>query len=199
MEIWWATQPLAGTIGEAYLRDVRGIRMPLWPDDLRFHPSCPRHGDQLPAVVALMRDIRTNEPSGIHRTFLTADGSGKDAGASGDMAKMMLGRAKGSVVKLTPDDAVTTGLAIAEGLETAMSCMAIGWPLWACLSAAGIESFPVLPGVESLTIFIDNDKSKVGETAARACAARWLNEGADVRAIRPPQVGADWNDALRAA
>ena len=43
-DIWNATAPLAGSIGEKYLADTRGIavgRLPSTIDGvLRFHPSC---------------------------------------------------------------------------------------------------------------------------------------------------------------
>jgi len=148
--------------------------------------------------VALMRDIRSNDPTGIHRTFVEADGSGKDAGAR-DRAKMMLGRSKGSVVKLTPDDHIATGLAIAEGIETALSCMTVGWPTWACLSSAGIAAFPVLGGIEALTIFADHDQSRAGEEAAIECGIRWRDSGAEVCIIKPRAEGKDWNDVLKVA
>src|SRR5207249_2721743 len=37
---------------------------------LRFHPSCPYHATRHPCLLALMRDVRTNEPRAIQRTAL---------------------------------------------------------------------------------------------------------------------------------
>jgi hypothetical protein len=75
-------------------------------DALRFHPACPfrlKDGStvKLPAMVAVMVDIVTNEPCGIHRTALKPDGSGKAEMPDGSSPKKMLGRAKGAVMKLT--------------------------------------------------------------------------------------------------
>jgi hypothetical protein len=110
---------------------------------------------------------------------------------------MMLGRAKVAVVKLTPDEAINTALAIAEGVETALSCIGVGLPVWASLSCGGIEAFPVLSGVEVLTILADHDPA--GLSAAFSCYARWIAAGREVHVRRPLLVGADFNDALSAA
>ena len=78
------------------------------------------------------------------------------------------------VVRVSPDEDVTHGLGIAEGVEDALAILASGWePVWAATSAGMIERFPVLPGIECLTIFADNDGA--GVTAAQACAERWAD------------------------
>ena len=105
----------------------------------------------------------------------------------------MLGNA--GVVKLTSDAEVTGGLHIAEGVETGLALLGMGFaPLWATLSANAMAIFPVLAGVEALTIFADNDNSGTGEQAARECAARWREAGREVRVFMAPQVGADFAD-----
>jgi len=146
-------------------------------------------------MVALMTDPVTAEPCGVHRTFLRLDGSGKADG----QAKMMLGGA--GVIRLVPDDEVTIGLGLAEGIETALSVMQeAGWsPVWACGSAGAISTFPVLPGIECLTIFADADANGAGIKAARACAARWTEGGREVIVRYPRAGGMDWNDVARGA
>ena len=192
LNIWQQCQAAVGSPAETYLHS-RGLR--LHPDmSVRFHPACPRgKAERLPAMVALMTDAVTCEPCGIHRTYLKPDGSGK---AEIEPAKMMLGRATGAVVRLSPDDAVTTGLGIVEGIENGLSILSFGWaPVWAALSANGIRDFPVLNGVEALTIFADHDDA--GLKAARACAARWAGAGKEVIVRKPAKAGADWNDVAR--
>lgn len=192
LAVWSETVPLFGTAAEAYLRHRR-IAPPDDVADLRFHPSCPAsEGRRLPAMVALMRDVQSNEPRAIHRTFLKPDGTGKDPAG-----KKMLGRAAGAVIKLCDDADVTLGLGLAEGIENALSLWAYGWwPVWAAGSAGAIRTFPVLDGIETLSIFSDADDGGVGIEAARSCAIRWQAAGRCVEIHKPP-AGADWNDIAR--
>jgi putative DNA primase/helicase len=190
-QIWNEARPPEGTLVQAYLRS-RGLSLPPSPV-LRFHPSCARGKERLPAMVALMTDSVTAEPVGVHRTFLRPDGNGKAA----EPAKLMLGGS--GVIRLSPDDEVTTGLGLAEGIETALSIIQTGWaPVWAAGNAGAISAFQVLPGIECLTIFADHDANGVGTKAARACAERWVAAGREV-IMRVPPAGLDWNDVVRRA
>ena len=141
-------------------------------------------------MLALMTSPEANEPVGAHVTYLCPDGTGK---AEGQRGKIMLGSV--GVVRLVPDEDVGTGLGLAEGIETALAIMQrTGWrPIWAATSAGAIARFPVLPGIEALTVFADADAA--GLAAARACAARWAAAGRDARLLRPP--AGDWDDATR--
>lgn len=191
--IWSEAKPIGSTPAEIYLR-ARGITCDL-PDALRFHPSCANSEAKrpMPAMIALMRDIATNEACGIHRTYLAPDGSSK---ANLNTAKKMLGRAKSAAIKLCPDAEVTHGLGLAEGIETGLSLVSIGWrAMWATLSAGQMAAFPVLAGIHCLTIFVDRDAA--GEIAARKCCDRWLDARREVIIRRPRgATGVDWNDAL---
>jgi hypothetical protein len=161
-KIWRDSTFPAGTLIEDYLHSRR-LELPEEPV-IRFHPQCPCGSkDRMPAMIALMSDPETNEPRGIHRTFLRADGSGK-------VSKMMLGPA--GVIRLC--ERITNGLGLAEGIETALAvAQRVGWgPCWAAGSAGGIRSFPVLP-MTTLNIFADHDESGAGLKAARECAQRW--------------------------
>jgi putative DNA primase/helicase len=176
-DIWARSIPIAGTLAETYLasRDLSYDG-----DALRFYP-----GGR--AMVALITDAITGEPCGIHRTFLDRDGNRTE--------KKMLGRAGGGVVRLTADEEVTTSLAIGEGIET---CLASDFrPVWACLSAGAVKTFPVLPGVETLTVLADHDKA--GIEAANACGERWHAAEREVILIMPARAGADLADIREAA
>ena len=195
--VWREGQPATGSPVEAYLAS-RGLVLP--PDaPLRFHWACPRGAEAFPAMLALMTHPETGQPCGVHRTFLKADGSGK---ADVTPAKMMLGAA--GIIRLC--DEVTAGLGIAEGIETAIAIMQrTGWaPIWATGSAGAIAKFPVLAGVEALTIWADHDPinprtgKRPGLEAAGECAARWFEAGREATVQQPP-AGEDWLDALRRA
>jgi putative DNA primase/helicase len=190
--IWSEGVPALGTPVERYLAS-RGLTLPR-NAPLRFHPACARDKERLPAMIALMTDPVTAEPVGVHRTFLRPDGSGKADG----QAKMMLGGA--GIIRLVPDEEVALGLGLAEGIETALSVIqGAGWsPVWAAGNAGAIGAFPVLPGVECLTLFADNDANGAGTKAARTCAERWAAAGREAIVHCPPP-GTDWNDVVRSA
>lgn len=176
-EIWARSAPITGTLAETYLRS-RGLAY--GGDALRFHV-----GRRM--MVALITDAITGEPMGIHRTMLDRDGNRTE--------KKMLGAAAGGVVRLSPDAEVATGLAIAEGIETALA--APFRPIWACLSSGQVKAFPVLGGVDALTIFADHDRA--GIDAANACGERWHAAGREVTLAMPSQAGADVADLREAA
>ncbi|WP_431269032.1 DUF7146 domain-containing protein [Dankookia sp. P2] len=190
--LWREARPAdaAGSLVPAYL-GARGLFPPA-DAPLRFHPECPRGAERWPAMLALMSDPVTGEACGVHRTFLARDGRGK---APGPMpAKMMAGQA--GLVRLVSDDEVTMGLGVAEGIETALSVMQ-GFsrrPVWAATSAGMVRSLPVLPGIDTLTIFADADGA--GMAAAEACAGRWTAAGREVGIVAAP-TGRDFNDVLR--
>ena len=168
----------------------RGITIPT-PLALRWAPVC-RHpsGVELPAMIARIDNIDA-ELSGIHRTFLRLDGSGK---ADIEPVKAMLGRAAGGAVRLAP---AAEMLMVAEGIETALATMqAMEMPAWAALSTSGMEALALPPMVRTIIILADNDANGAGQTAARTAAQRWLVEGRRVRIALPPISGTDFADVL---
>lgn len=199
--LWPEAVPITDTLAERYLLQCRRILRPAegWPDVLRFHPRAWRnrvYGPHGPAMLALMTTpeadprVGVPRPCGVHVTYLRADGSGK---ADGPRPKIMLGGA--GVVRLVEDAEVTMGLGLAEGIETALTILQRGWsPVWAAGSAGVIRTFPVLGGIEALTIFADRDPR--GLSAAADCATRWSAAGRE-GVVRLPLIDGDWNDVLR--
>jgi hypothetical protein len=190
-QTWADAKPAPGSPIERWLehRGIDGAKLDLDRLPLRWTPRCPRAEKFMPAMVALMTDPVTGEPCGVHRTFLRPDGAGK---APVDPVRMLLGEA--GTIRLSPDDEVELGLGICEGIETGLAIMAAGWrPIWAACSLGALERFPVLGGVEALTIFADPKPHEIAGT--RACADRWAEAGREA-IVRIPRYG-DWNDALR--
>lgn len=189
-ELFAACVPLRGTIGEQYLLR-RYCVMPPADGDLRFHPGLkhPASDHIGPALLARVTDAMTGEPLTLHRTWIKADGSKADV----NPPRMLLGghRKAGGVVRLWPDEAVTLGLGIAEGIETALSLAHAFTPVWACIDAGNMATLPVLD-IESLMIAADHDDA--GLAAAEACAARWAELGREVAIAMPPTRKTDLND-----
>ncbi|MEA3538780.1 MAG: toprim domain-containing protein [Pseudomonadota bacterium] len=185
LALWNEAVSAEATVAERYLAS-RGVSLPAEPSRvIRYHASCPfGEGRRLPCMLALMRDPATGEPIGVHRTALTPEARKID--------RKMLGRA--GAIMLSRSDDVTHGLGIAEGIETALSVLAAGWaPVWAIGSAGGIAGFPVLGGIECLTVFADADDA--GQNAARAVAERYAGAGREAFVQTPP--AGDFNDRLQ--
>jgi hypothetical protein len=93
----------------------------------------------------------------------------------------MLGRQ--GVIRLSQDEDVVEGLGIVEGVEDGLAVLLSGWaPCWVATSAGALERFPVLGGIQSLTLFGDDDEA--GSTAVRVCAKRWMSASREVRCAR---------------
>lgn len=187
--IWRETRPLTGSPGELYLRR-RGCAMPPADGDLRYHPDLHLFGFVGPALVGLITNaLDARKGVGLHLTWLRREG---DRWVRGE--RRYLGRKAGGVVRLWPDEAVTRGLAIAEGIETALAVARVFTPVWSVLDAGNLGAFPVLHGEAALSVFADRDASGTGQRAAAACAERWRDAGREVRVLAALHTGADMAD-----
>jgi hypothetical protein len=59
-----------------------------------------------------------------------------------------------------------------------------------------MRSFPVLAGIETLTLLVDNDANGIGQEAAAECSRRWTAAGREVVRLTPTGIGADFNDVI---
>jgi Toprim domain-containing protein/CHC2-type zinc finger protein len=189
--------------GETYLRDVRKIDVDEIRDVLSrtdaigWHPSVlfleeghPLNGKRLGAIIAVMTNVITAAPTGaISRTYL--DSEGHKVGKA-----KTLGSPAG-IIRLSEDADVLEGLHIAEGLETALDVMAEGFrPTWSTGSTALMAKFPVLAGIECLTVVADHDLNGAGLRAASEAADRWQTAGPETHVFQRETPG-DFNDAFR--
>ncbi|MCJ2099202.1 toprim domain-containing protein [Methylobacterium sp. E-046] len=196
LRIWREAQPAAGSPVEAYLAR-RKLALPDEANEvIRYAPACPFAGTRTPAMVALVRNVVTNEPQAIHRTALNHEGQKVEVNGKGRLA---FGSIRGAAVKMTADEEVTTCLGIGEGVETTFSLRCLpefgASPVWSVLNAGGITAFPVLAGIECLWIAVDDDPA--GRGASELCADRWRRAGREVFLVRSTIAGADLNDIAK--
>lgn len=190
--IWREANSVAGTPVERYLRG-RAITAPI-PPTIRYHAALLHAptGLRLPAMVAAVQSP-DRSITGVHRTFLTVDGSSK---APVSNAKLTLGSISTGAVRLA---AAADEIAISEGIETGFSFQqATGITTWAALSTSGMRSIVLPPLPLCSVVHVVADADEPGELAAQAIAARLYAEGRKVKIVRPPE-GLDFNDLLRAA
>ncbi len=200
-------RPVRDTHGERYLRELRRIdteeveaigdvleRIDAlgWHPSVYFHePGHPLHGRRLGCIIAVMTDPVTARPTGaINRTYIDENlhkvGKAKTLGSPA------------GVVRLSLDEDVLEGLHLAEGLETALSAMAAGLrPVWSTGSTALMRTFPVLDGVDCLTIIADHDATDAGEGRPRGRDALAKRRTGSVRFMSPSP--GDLNDLLQRA
>jgi CHC2 zinc finger/Toprim domain len=195
LAIWRETDVLGPLALSYFERRKLGALLPL-DHVIRFHPACPFNGggNRCPCVVALYRNIVTNAPQAIHRTAL-GDGGIK-------LGCLTYGPTGGAAIKLSDDTDVEQGLTIGEGIETTMAGMLLGFrPAWATGCAGSVANFPVLAGVEALTILVDNDKPdhsgrQAGQAAATACWRNWVAAGREVIGVTTTEPDSDIADVL---
>ena len=199
-EIWLAAQPIAGTIGERYLSETRGIDVgklpPTIENALRFHPRCVFGARAYhPCLIALMRDPITAVPAGIHRIGLAIENGAVvklDRMAFGDMGVVMLWPMNGSG-QLVVGEGIETVLAAATRISFKNTPLT---PAWSAVARGGIGRLPVLPRVERLILLVDHDENGEGQKAVAHCRQTWIAAGRTVAALVPKQAGWDFNDVV---
>jgi putative DNA primase/helicase len=180
LSVWDAGVDPRGTPVERYLNSRRlDLGDDIAGTVLRWHPG-------IGAMIALFRNVHTDAPQAISRTFLDGDARKID--------RKFLGPVGGCAIKLDEDAEVTMGLFIGEGPETCLAARQIGLrPVWALGSAGAISNFPLLSGIDALSLLREHDDANA--RAAIACGTRWKDAGREVLDVWP-NAGNDVNDAV---
>ena len=170
--------------------------------NIRFNRFCriPDSEQTFPGMIAAVRDI-SGRLINVHSTLLTKDGFK----AALDVPKRLCKQPSDSTIS---GCAIHFGepkkvLALAEGIETALSIVVgTGLPCWSCISANGLISVQIPPGVEHVYIYADKDRSGVGQEAAEKLRERLVSDGICAEIVSVPYAipanakGIDWNDVL---
>jgi putative DNA primase/helicase len=194
VRLWNGGVDPRGTLAEQYLTS-RKLEL---TDDIagrvvRFHATCPWGRDECgvvlrPVMLTPFRSIVTDDLVAVHRTLLPHAGPKPE--------RMMLGPAGGAAIKIDDDTDVEQGLHIGEGFETCLAGRQLGFrPVWALGSASAIGKFPVLAGIDALTVFGETDDDGANLANAKACARRWSDAGREAWLLRPNIVG-DMNNVV---
>jgi putative DNA primase/helicase len=190
LRLWKASQPIAGTLAEAYLL-ARGLSGP-FPKALRFNPAT-IHGSgptkrTMPAMIAAVEnDLGA---VAVQRTFLDSENVLHKPMSKPKVSLGLLGTA---AIRLAP---ATDELGFAEGIEDALSAIEwFGTPTWAL---GGVErlAFVAIPDkVRRVIVYADR-----GRAADRLLAKARDHLTANGRELisRVPEHHDDWNDAWRA-
>jgi putative DNA primase/helicase len=190
--VWKESRPI--TQGDEVWRYLEGRGLPVPPKSaaLRFHPNLfYRDGEETGRYPAMLALITAPDGSGasIHRTYLK---DGKKALVAKPKKIMSGNPISGAAVRLSPVEAC---LGIAEGIETAMAASdAFSVPVWAAISAAGMEGWIPPEEARVVRIFGDNDMSFTGQKAAYVLAHRLTLAGLEVSVELPARAGTDWAD-----
>jgi hypothetical protein len=205
MRLWAESADPRGTLVELYLHK-RGLELPevMATEVCRFHPSLfiKETGDTAPGMVTLFRHLKTDTPWAVQRTFLGPDGNRLLDLHGHKMNRKYTGSPDMAAIKLTPECDVQEGLHLGEGLESCLGAWHLGLrPVWAAGDAGHIASFPVLNGVEAISILgernSDGSISEANECAAYECMLRWEIAGCEFH--HPMPKAGDFNDAWIAA
>jgi hypothetical protein len=187
-QLWGESFDPRGTTVETYLRS-RNLEIAneiAISSVLRYHAPFYCAGRNAAAMIALFRDIKTDEPCGVSVTLLNKDAAKID--------RRFFGKVGSGAIKFA---GATDTLNIGEGIESTLSGAAMGYaPTWALGSAGAIARFPVVAGVTTLRIFGERGDNGANANAVKKLATRWKNSGADIFVIEP-RTGDDLNDALR--
>jgi putative DNA primase/helicase len=192
---------------QKYLKS-RGISIPS-PSSMELHPRVEYFevednmgigGEHFPAI--LTRFMLGDEMTGIQKTYLREDGSGKADIPDPKKFQKCAESLKGSAIRLL-EAKPNSPLILSEGIETGLAVNeATGWPVWACGAANLLECVQLPENVQTVYIAADLDRSETGEKAAKKLAHRLRSEGKKVHIVMPsgpiPEgaKSVDWLDVL---
>jgi hypothetical protein len=190
--LWRMTQPLIGSIAEAYLRG-RGIADLRQTANLRFHPNCYWRPEDdgptqtWPAMIAAVTDL-DGRITGAHRTWLASDGSGK---APVDPPRKAMGDLLGHAVRFGDAQDV---MAAGEGIETILSLRQAlpTMPMVSALSAGHLSAIQFPPHLHRLYVVRDNDPA--GDSARDSLVDRAVDAGIEAITLSPMM--GDFNEDL---
>jgi putative DNA primase/helicase len=131
-----------------------------------------------PAMIAAVQNSQGSVVS-LHRTYLTNDGQKANVPSPKKLMPTPT-TTKGTAVRL---DIPRETLAVTEGIETALAVrLSAGVPVWAAISARGMETLVVPDSVHLVIICADHDlhgKTRSPDTCTAHAGGRTAREDFD--------------------
>ncbi len=196
-KVWQASIPLTGS--DPVVKYLRSRGLILHPDNIRYCEKCyePDSKSYMPAMVARIQNTQGN-PVSLQRTYL--DGIKKADIEAPKKIMPAIEPLKGCAIRLfSPNsDLFENGMiAVAEGIETAMSCAQMyRIATWSVISTALMESWLPPAEIRDITIFGDADCNYAGQKSAYILANKLYLKDFLVNVGIPKILGADFNDEL---
>jgi putative DNA primase/helicase len=178
-------------------RYLKGRGLTVLPPTLRTHPGIFIEGRVLPAMLAVIVNVK-GEAVSLHQTFI--DGGRK---ANVDASKQTMkpkggeGATNGCAIRLW--DTGSDTLHLAEGIETSCAVreLTTDGDVWATKDAHLMEVVKVPEHYKVIHVWADNDPQYAGQAAAFNLAKRLSHqEGKEVHVHLPNRADADWLDVL---
>ena len=183
--------------GDTVFRYFLGRGLSSLPEPLRYMKKCwePETKKDQEAMLALFQ-LSSGEAVTMQRTYL-GDGDKLNIDHPRKIVPP-LKKMTGGAVRLYKYESGLLG--VAEGIETAVALHEkMGFPVWATLSTALMESFVPPPEVTNLAIFADNDHNYAGQRAAYALAHRMMTGHNKLKTVEveiPDVPGEDFLDEV---
>jgi hypothetical protein len=192
-----------------YLLQARSVVLPQAAADVRWHPEV-RHWREDwrgPAMIGRITAIATGAPQSLHYTWIAPDGAGKAPIAQPRLLAKGMTK-QGGAVRLCDDADLGAWLMVGEGIETCLAGQKQFQmrPAWALIDSGNLAKLPVLEGIETLVLLVDNDRPnqntgvRAGQHAAHQVEDRWRKAASRrIRWFINPVEGEDVADLVRAA
>lgn len=186
--------PIAGTQGERYLVEHRGLRGPVWPSSLRWAEDyCP--WPEAPARECLLAIVANPAGEIVAVHSIEIDRTTAEKSRRNDRPKMSREPVSEGAVFLRIENEAASVTALGEGLETTLSRRLVGpWDAYACLGSLRF----IQPKRHHRRVEILTDTN--ARSTARRLAREYAQLGLPAYVVAVPDTlgpKADLNDALR--
>lgn len=192
MELWRCSSSLPKTSGQEYLYSRGCYKLPI--AGVKYCQSIFDH--EYGAMKGLLAIASTEDGTPAYRHVTYLDGNQKSDVKDNKKLLKLVDYEPSCAIKLFEHQ---TTLGIAEGIETALSCMQqFKCPTWSTLNTSIMKKFRAPKSVKHLIIHADNDKNGAGLAAAFECGHRNVlaNNNVEKVTIKWTVKRGDFNDLI---